>query len=264
MHPKRPVRFIVNMTNNGRTRNDLVYMFVNGSKYSSAFVDVENGKSDNVEFIYLPDNTGSYFVTFALEDNPYAYLSGRNITISEMPLANLTGQIRALNVTDTQANIITSDKFGLQVNVQNNLSTAYDEDITVNLYKHTYGNYGTLVQTQNIPISLQGNKSTRLYINLDNVMDGWSYFTKVYYYSEGSQVYLGGTGFYMIEFPETPSYPNGDVNGDLEVNIADANAVISIIQGNNANSDIMERADVNGDGEINIADVNSIIRIILN
>ena len=53
---------------------------------------------------------------------------------------------------------------------------------------------------------------------------------------------------------------HGDVNGDLEVNIADVNAVINIILGGNSNT---SSGDVNGDGEINIADINSIINIIL-
>lgn len=56
----------------------------------------------------------------------------------------------------------------------------------------------------------------------------------------------------------------GDVNGDGEVNVADINAVIDIIQGGRADADTMRRADVNDDGEINIADVNAIIAIILN
>ena len=52
----------------------------------------------------------------------------------------------------------------------------------------------------------------------------------------------------------------GDVNGDLEVNIADVNAVIDIILGGNSST---TAADVNGDGEINIADINAVIDIIL-
>ena len=52
----------------------------------------------------------------------------------------------------------------------------------------------------------------------------------------------------------------GDVNGDLEVNIADVNAVIDIILGGSGNT---VAADVNGDGEINIADINAVIDIIL-
>ena len=52
----------------------------------------------------------------------------------------------------------------------------------------------------------------------------------------------------------------GDANHDLEVNIADVNAVIDmILEGN----DDTIAADVNGDGEINIADINALIGIIL-
>ena len=65
----------------------------------------------------------------------------------------------------------------------------------------------------------------------------------------------------------------GDVNGDGEVTIADANSVIVIIingggsghghaPGSNG-SDWPNPADVNGDGEINIADINAIISYIL-
>ena len=52
----------------------------------------------------------------------------------------------------------------------------------------------------------------------------------------------------------------GDVNSDLEVNIADVNAVINMILCGNGST---PAADVNGDGEINIADVNALINIIL-
>ena len=53
----------------------------------------------------------------------------------------------------------------------------------------------------------------------------------------------------------------GDVDGNGEVNIADVNCVIGVIQGK---PDIYEgRADVDGNDEVNIADVNAIISIIL-
>ena len=57
---------------------------------------------------------------------------------------------------------------------------------------------------------------------------------------------------------------SGDVNGDGEVNIADANSVIDIVvMGGNSGHSRAPAADVNDDGEINIADVNAIINIIL-
>ena len=59
--------------------------------------------------------------------------------------------------------------------------------------------------------------------------------------------------------------PTGDVNGDGEINIADANSVIDIVvMGGNSGHSRAPAADVNDDGEINIADVNAIINIILN
>ena len=57
-----------------------------------------------------------------------------------------------------------------------------------------------------------------------------------------------------------PDILPGDVNGDLEINIADVNSLIDIIVDGNGDT---PAADVNGDGEINIADVNAVIEIIL-
>jgi hypothetical protein len=56
----------------------------------------------------------------------------------------------------------------------------------------------------------------------------------------------------------------GDVDGDGEVTIADANSVIDIVvMGGNSGHTRTPAADVNGDGEVSIADVNAIIEIIL-
>jgi len=71
-------------------------------------------------------------------------------------------------------------------------------------------------------------------------------------------MYFGGEG------GDTPTTTTvGDVNNDGEVNIADVNALISIILGNSTEDDYEGECDVNGDDEINIADVNAVIAIIL-
>jgi hypothetical protein len=59
------------------------------------------------------------------------------------------------------------------------------------------------------------------------------------------------------------SWIKGDVNGDGEVNIADINAIVNIIQGHTYDDATMLRADVNQDGEINIADINAVLAIIM-
>ena len=58
--------------------------------------------------------------------------------------------------------------------------------------------------------------------------------------------------------------PAGDVNGDGEVTVADANSVTEVItNGGSSGHSRLPYADVNGDGEINIADFNAIIDLIL-
>lgn len=65
------------------------------------------------------------------------------------------------------------------------------------------------------------------------------------------------------EFMFEADWLKGDVNNDGEVNIADVNAVVSIILGAVVSDDTMLRADVNEDGEVNIADINMVVKIIL-
>ena len=67
-------------------------------------------------------------------------------------------------------------------------------------------------------------------------------------------------GVLMLPAPALAQNIYGDVNSDLEVNIADVNVVIDVILNDVPNA----AADVNKDSEINIADVNAIIDIILN
>lgn len=79
--------------------------------------------------------------------------------------------------------------------------------------------------------------------------------------TSGSRVNIDDITIYGPTGP-APILP-GDVNGDGEVNIADANIVIDLILGGTVDDGTMKRADVTGDGEIGIADINAIIDIIL-
>jgi len=261
MHPNRPVHIDLNVTNAGNSRNDLIYMFANGSLYAKALVDLEKGASGDLDFMYTPSEAGTTYLTFCLDDEGNHIIGNQSLTITAMPTARLSGSCEVQHVTDPANYIVTSDKFGITVKVTNNNSSTYDEDITVKFYKRIYDNYGTLVKTESQPVVITRRNSQTLRFELDDVMNGWQYFAKVYYYSEGNETSLCGTYTHTIFVPE---YHSGDVNGDGEVNIADINAIINIILGREASTDMLLRADVDGNGEINIGDVNAIIGIILN
>ena len=59
-------------------------------------------------------------------------------------------------------------------------------------------------------------------------------------------------------------YIPGDVNGDGEVTIADANSVIDVvIMGGNAGHTRAPAADMDGNGEVNVTDLNIVIDLII-
>ena len=263
MHPNRPVEITMNLTNMGNTRNDVIYMFADGTLKATGFVDVEKGKTTDVGFQYTRETAGTSNLTFSFDEDGKEPFASRSITIDAMPAATLSSSVKTLNVTDEANRIITSDKMSVQVTISNTGTSTYNEDITIRLYKHIYDNYGTMVETQSVPISLSRRQSTTVQFDLDNVMDNWRYFAKIYYYSEGELISLGGTGFYTIVFPTPPGPILGDVNNDGEVNIADINVVIDILLGRLAPHDVLKRADVDGNGEINIGDINAIIEVLL-
>ncbi len=82
--------------------------------------------------------------------------------------------------------------------------------------------------------------------------------------NKNSAVYVDDLTFYYTGEEGGPDmHEPGDVNGDGEINIADVNAVISIILTGDGPDEVIQYADVNEDGEINIADVNMLIAMIL-
>ena len=68
---------------------------------------------------------------------------------------------------------------------------------------------------------------------------------------------------YYLNLWPAPAGKKGDVNGDGEVDITDANILINVILGKDKASNYNGRADVDGNGEVDITDANEVINIIL-
>ena len=262
LHHGRPVHLTLNMTNNGSSQNDLLYMHVNGTFNSTAYLGIEPGASGDILFTFLPTTPGTYTCTFSLNQDGSDPISQTVLNITQMPAANLRITSQVLNITDAANSIVTSDKYSVKLTVTNNGSTNYQEDITVKLYKNLDGNYGSNAQIENQFISIGPGETTELQFDLDNVIDGWRYFAAIYYYSNGQAVLDSTTPYYTIVFPEEPQFILGDVNNDGAVNIADVTALIDYLLGS-GNTVNELAADVNGDHSINIADVTALIDMLL-
>ncbi len=263
MHPNRPVFIDMNLTNNGHSTGDILYLYENGKLASMSYLDIAPGASGTTHMEYWPETTGNHTLQFSLDDKGTSPIASRTIVITPMPSANLSSTARVLHVTDSEARIITSDKFSVELTVTNNGTVTYDEDIVMKLYKHIYDNTGSAVQLVTRSVRLAPGQSITVQYDMDNVQDSWRYFARPVYYSAGEEVKLRATSFYTIHYPTPSQVIAGDVNGDGEVNINDINALIDYLIGGQAQGISLEAADCNHDGEVNISDVNAIIDIII-
>ena len=259
-----PVDLAVNLTNDGYSHDDLLYMFVNNSFYSTGLVGLEHGETGDIGFRFLPTTPGDYTCKFSFNQDGSDPLCQTTVTIDEMPAYDLSGTCEVLNVTDVANRIITSDTFSIRLTITNNGTENYDDDITVMLYKNTSGSSGSLAQTVNRAIMLAPGETTAIEIDLDNVIDGWDYFAFAFYYSNGQSQTLTNTQFYTIVFPEVPQIVRGDVNGDNAVDISDATMLINYLLSGNADGINLENANCDLNGGVDISDATTLINYLLN
>ena len=109
----------------------------------------------------------------------------------------------------------------------------------------------------------------------NGLFDNMDYYAHATLHVPAESVHAYQAALYWKDFfnivGDATTYVHGDVNGDGEVNIADANSVTEVIVNGGpgkghtrvpGDEDFMIY-DVNGDGEVNIADINAIIELIL-
>ncbi len=264
MHNGRPVNVTMNLTNNGESCNELMYMFAGKKFVSTAFVSLEKGETGNLQFCYVPDSAAVYTLKFSFNNDGSDPIATRDIVINEMPAADLSAGYEVLNVTDASGRVVTGNEFSIVFNITNNGTSTYDEDISSTLFKHTHDNSGSRMQSVNKHITLAAGETASLRFDFDNVTDGWKYFVQALYYSSGEQIPLVNSGFYTIVFPETPDVKLGDVDGNGEISIVDVTLLIEYLLGGDPEGIILANADVDGDSDITINDVTRLINLLLN
>ena len=264
MHNGRPIDINMNITNNGNSYNNLLYMFANNTFVAAAYVSISKGETTDLPFRFMPSTAGNYTLTWSWNEDGSDPIATRTITVNQMPEASLSGTLTVLNVTDATNKIVTSDKFSVELTVTNNGTETYDEELSFKLYKHTSGNSGTSVQGINMPIVLAAGETKTVQVDFDNVVNGWKYFVNAYYYSAGEQIKMKATSFHTIIFPEAPLTNPGDVNGDSNINIQDVTVLINYLLNGTTEGVNLDNADVNNSGNVNIQDVTSLINYLLN
>ena len=263
MHTHKQVTATASITNLGNTMGNMIYILDNGTKANVSLVDLEKSQTGNVVFYFTPAVAGEHTITLSLNEDGSNPLIIKQLTITDMPEANLTMSNKILYVTDAANKIITSRTYSVETTITNSGTNAYDEEVVLRLYRVYNGTSGTNVQDVAMPLQLAPGETKVVRFDCDNVVSGERYFAWVYYFSAGEQVKCKGTSSHTLIFPTEPEYQRGDVNGDGTVDITDVNMIVNVMLGKTTASSCKGDPNVDGQGGIDIADVNAVINLML-
>ena len=223
------------------TDADTVIVEISPSPYLYQGYDEWTLKGSGAKSITIDETTGEISYTYSASRAPYLMLN-KEITFFSLPdtvglVFNSSVPIDYVQI-DARNRFFTASNY-LKISPDSIFEAGVDHRITLDLDALGGADYvGTY------PITI---KSIKFAINKSATAGEQTMWLRSFY-----------AHYANVKAPQT-----GDVNADGEVNIADVNALISIILGNSTEDDYAGVADVNADAEINIADVNAVIAIIL-
>ena len=230
------VPFDVNTVTNNATQKDIDWFHSNSDKGKYFWLmDFESESDEKVNFTYAEEMKAytPYIITVASD----AWGEKWNLVGKEISFKGQNANVKAGNykaVTDKSGKF---DFIGRTYSAQRNTiyalnenGTAFDftkEDSNIAPFRAYFVGYYDNVQQLSIGFVDQNNNETTL-----------------------------------VE-PTNTNEPDGDVNGDGSVNIADVTALVDIILGNDNEAYDHTAADIDGDNNITITDVTALVNIIL-
>jgi hypothetical protein len=191
-----PLNLAATITNNGTLFNGQIFLFVDGKLTSGRHFDIDAGATENINFSFIPDSEGTKTVelcTRSWNNNSKSYdynafITG-SVTVDAAVAANLSMYPTTKNAVQEGRNMVVKQNY-VVVNVQvtNNGSSDYDNDVIVKLYKLISETKGSLADKVSKTIQLAAGASTDVDLQIDGLEDGAKYFYYVFYKSEGKEV----------------------------------------------------------------------------
>lgn len=242
-----PMEIFVNVTNNGLTDYNYIYMWVDGVLKTATTTDIGIGQTGNVNLYYTPTKSGSNNLKFTADRAGELVLFNGEVTVDAPTSATLS----ANNSISMSRNTITVKSV-----LTNTGASTYKDYIIAKMWKHrpNSGNtgYGDNSMTQILNLSAGSTKT--LNFTFTGLEHGTAYHFSIYYYSNGELVKAGQSTYTM-----TPSLY--DINEDGSVSSVDITALYNVI----LNGDLQFRgySDLNGDGAVNSTDITVLYNYML-
>ena len=267
----RPVEVTVNLTNNGDSYQELVYLSL-GSQKTVVCGSVEAGQTGNVKLHLTPAQVGT--MTLKISTDYYAKneVWSKQVTVEAAKPQLLSATATTPGLVN---NVLTGTTLKVNAVVKNEGSNTYENGIELQLYKITWedpktGSYGySYDKTKSVMTTILPGETKEVNFEVKDLdLDG-KYLYSIWYYSENMDVELipAETSFILKEEPVDPEEPedtpiSGDADGNGKVEAADIDAVVKYIMEGDFEGFNFKNADLNGDDKVDAADLVLLINMV--
>lgn len=255
----KPVEVTVNLTNNGNSYQELVFLSL-GDQKTVVCGSVEAGKTGNVKLHLIPSEAGTMPLKVSTDYDATNEVWSESVTVEAAKPQSLSGTM-VIDNFDKDNRILHGTTFKMAVNVKNEGDNPYENAVVLELYEVLPGEtYGYSFKSKSVMASIEPGETKTLVLTIPGLNLDNRYFFIVSYSSSGVNVPLG-LPLTQMAFSLDASLP-GDADGNGEVNAADIDAVVRYIMEGDFDGFNFDNANLSGDDNVDAADLVLLINMV--
>ena len=240
----RPVEVTVNLTNNGDSFQELLYLSC-GSEKTVVCGSVESGQTGNVRLHFTPTNAGTMTLKISTDKSAKNVVWSEAVTVVAAKKQSLSGTM-VIDNFDKARMVLTGTTLKVTAQITNKGANDYDNAIELGLYKNTedpassfFG--GPLVKSKSVMTTIPVGETKEVEFIIEDLNLDDNYFFFIYYLSAGKKSkMLTGNPFTLTGETEETDTPSVDVA-----------TIVQLIMAGQYDA----KADLNGDNNVDAADL---------
>jgi hypothetical protein len=245
-----PVEVTVNLTNNGDSYQELLYLSLGGQE-TVVCGSVEAGQTGNVKLHLTPAQAGTIPLQVSTGYYAMKVVWSEYVTVEAAKPHSLSATVTTPGLVN---NLLTGTTLSVNARITNNGSNTYGNDIVLRLCENTAPSglifYGPMVMEKSVMVQIEPGQTKDVEFTIADLDPDVTYFVYLYHYSAGSL-----TKFCTI-YPFTSTEVSGDLTGDYHIDKKDIAALVRLIMKGKYD----KKADLNKDDTVNAADLVLLIK----
>ena len=272
----KPVEVTVNLTNNGDSYQELVYLTL-GSQKTVVCGSVEAGKTGDVKLHLTPNQAGA--MTLEVSTGYYGenVVRSESVTVEAAKQQSLSGTM-VIDNFDKDNRVLTGSTLKVTAQFSNNGANIYENAIQLILCRNTEepgSGYisGPIVASKSVMTTIPVGETKNVDFVIEDLDLNDQYFFNIRYSSGGMWIKcLSSYLFTLTDALPTPdpdptpdpgptSVP-GDADGNGKVETADIDAVVRYIMEGDFEGFNFDNANLNDDDKVDAADLVLLIKML--